>query len=148
MLTSEIAKAAGVTAETVRFYTRKGLLSATKDPNNGYKIYPNSALDRLRFISHARNIGFSLGQIEEIIEYSQKGKTPCPTVRQMLCEKISETKQKIIEYQQHLELMEETYAEWELEPDMIPDGKAICCLIEDWSGKHSKTESQEIQNED
>ncbi|HDY7992843.1 TPA: MerR family transcriptional regulator [Vibrio vulnificus] len=68
MLTTEIARTVRVTAETVRYYTRKGLISATKDPSNGYKIYPPSAVDRLRFISHARSIGFSLSQIEEIIE--------------------------------------------------------------------------------
>ncbi|WP_317918203.1 MerR family transcriptional regulator [Vibrio sp. MACH09] len=143
MLTTEIARSVGVTAETVRFYTRKGLLSAEKDPNNGYKVYQQSAVDRLRFITHARNIGFSLSQIEEIIEYSQQGKTPCPKVRQMLSDKISETKQKIQEYEKHLELMEETYAEWTNEPDMIPNGKAICCLIEDWSERQPLTESKE-----
>lgn len=68
MLTTEIARAAGVTAETVRFYTRKGLLYAERDPNNGYKIYQQSAVNRLKFISHARAIGFSLSQIQEIID--------------------------------------------------------------------------------
>ncbi|MGX9417481.1 MerR family transcriptional regulator [Vibrio sp. RC27] len=143
MLTKEIARVVGVTAETVRFYTRRGLLSAEKDPNNGYKIYQPSAVDRLRFITHARKIGFSLNQIEEIIEYSQQGKTPCPKVRKMLSQKISETRQKILDYEKHLVLMEETYAEWENEPDMVPNGKAICCLIEGWSDKHPLTEEPE-----
>ncbi|CAH0525353.1 TPA: MerR family transcriptional regulator [Vibrio alginolyticus] len=147
MLTTEIARTVGVTAETVRFYTRKGLISATKDPSNGYKIYPPSAVDRLRFISHARSIGFSLSQIEEIIEYSQQGNSPCPKVRKMLSDKISETQQKIKEYQMHLAVMEETYSEWVDEPDMTPDGKAICCLIEDWSDKHPSITSREEKNE-
>lgn len=51
MLTAEIAKIVDFTAETVRFYTRKGLLSATKDPGNGCKIYDKSAVDRLKFIT-------------------------------------------------------------------------------------------------
>jgi DNA-binding transcriptional MerR regulator len=147
MLTSEIARLVGVTPETVRFYTRKGLLTATKDPSNGYKIYKPSEVERLRFISHARNIGFSLGQIEEIIAFSQQGNSPCPKVRKMLSDKISEAKKKIEEYQRHLALMEETYAEWEHEPDMVPNGNAICCLIEDWSEKHQAKLPEEDNHE-
>ncbi|MBD1555722.1 MerR family transcriptional regulator [Vibrio sp. S9_S30] len=143
MLTTEIARKVGVTAETVRFYTRKGLISADRDPNNGYKIYHQSTVKRLRFISHARAIGFSLSDIQEIIEYSNQGQTPCPQVRSMLGDKIAETKQKINEYHRHLALMEATYTEWENKPDMVPDGKALCCLIEDWSEKHHKVASEE-----
>jgi DNA-binding transcriptional MerR regulator len=143
MLTTEIARQAGVTAETVRFYTRKGLLSADRDPSNGYKIYHQSAVDRLRFISHARAIGFSLSQIQEIIDYSEQGQTPCPAVRKMLTEKIVETKQKIEEHQRHLAMMEATYAEWDEKPDMVPNGKALCCLIDDWSEKHHQALSEE-----
>jgi DNA-binding transcriptional MerR regulator len=143
MLTTEIARVAGVTAETVRFYTRKGLLYAERDPNNGYKIYQQSAVNRLKFISHARAIGFSLSQIQEIIDYSEQGQTPCPAVRQMLTDKIVETKRKIEEYQRHLAMMEETYAEWDKKPDMEPNGNALCCLIEDWSEKHHQVLREE-----
>ena len=147
MLAGEVAKMVGVTAETVRFYTRKGLISATKDPGNGYKIYDQSAVDRLRFITHARSIGFSLKEIEEIIDYSQKGNSPCPKVRKMLGDKIAETEQKIEALQQHLIVMKDTYFEWEHKPDMVPDGKAICCLIEEWSDKHEGKLSQEEGDE-
>jgi DNA-binding transcriptional MerR regulator len=143
MLTSEIARKAGVTAETVRFYTRKGLLSADRDPNNGYKVYQQSAVKRLRFISHARAIGFSLSQVQEIIDYSNQGQTPCPVVRGMLTDKIAEIKQKIEEHQRNLAMMEATYAEWDNKPDMLPNGKALCCLIEDWSEKHLKALPEE-----
>ncbi|WP_434341354.1 MerR family transcriptional regulator [Motilimonas cestriensis] len=133
MLTNEIARAAGVTAETVRFYTRKGLLSATKDPSNGYKRYDQAALERLIFINHARNIGFSLQEIADIIEHSQREDSPCPKVRQMLSDKIADTKDKIAQLQRHLKLMETTFADWATKPDMAPNGQAICCLIANWS---------------
>ena len=66
MMTSELAKHVGVTAETVRFYTRKGLLSATKLPTNGYKTYNAEAIARLKFIRQAKNVGFSLKEIEKL----------------------------------------------------------------------------------
>jgi DNA-binding transcriptional MerR regulator len=146
MKTSELAKQVGVTAETVRFYTRKGLLTATRDPDNDYKLYDQSALERLKFITQARAIGFSLKDIEEIIQFSRQGTSPCPKVRQMLGQKIQETEQKIKDLQQHLLIMRETLADWAGEPDMVPDGKAICCLIEEWSDNH-KTSSREAEHE-
>lgn len=48
MLTTEVARLVGVTPETVRFYTRKKLLKASKNPTNGYKEYDQSAVERLR----------------------------------------------------------------------------------------------------
>ncbi|PWI34437.1 MerR family transcriptional regulator [Vibrio albus] len=146
MKTSELAKQVGVTAETVRFYTRKGLLTATRDPENDYKLYDKAALERLKFITQARAIGFSLKDIEDIIQFSEQGTSPCPKVRQMLGQKIQETEKKIEELQQHLIMMQETLSDWATEPDMVPDGKAICCLIEDWSDNHSKS-PKETNNE-
>ncbi|ADZ91472.1 MerR family DNA-binding protein [Marinomonas mediterranea] len=142
MLTKELADKAGVTAETVRFYTRKGLIEAVKDPNNGYKVYSQNALARLRFITQARSIGFGLKQIEEIIEFSQQGSSPCPTVRSMLDDKIQETHRKIAEFQRHLEIMEEAKSTWASLPDTEPNGQSICCLIEAWSDKRNASFSE------
>lgn len=146
-MTSELARRVGVTPETVRFYTRKGLLHATIRPDNGYKVYDRTALERLTFISHARSIGFSLKEVEEIIQFSQQGNSPCPKVRKMLGNKIDETEQKIEELHRHLTMMKNTFCDWSEKPDMIPDGKAICCLIEDWSNKHHAGSIEEIKNE-
>ncbi len=60
--------------------------------------------------------------------------------------KILETKQKIDELNRHLQVMEETFSEWADTPDMIPDGKAICCLIEKWSDKHKIHVPQAVSN--
>ncbi|MEO9653470.1 MerR family transcriptional regulator [Marinomonas sp.] len=147
MLTAEIARLVGVTPETVRFYTRKKLLHARKNPTNGYKEYDQNAVERLRFINHARSIGFSLKQITDIIEQSEQGTSPCPKVRSLLLEQIQQTKQKITQYQQHLALMEATYQSWQGQPDTIPDGKAICCLIEEWSDKHPGAMTKGVENE-
>ncbi|SHF86391.1 MerR HTH family regulatory protein [Modicisalibacter ilicicola DSM 19980] len=54
MKVGELAKRAGVTAETVRHYTREGLLQPRRDPENGYQLYGSDSLNRLRFIQRAR----------------------------------------------------------------------------------------------
>lgn len=132
MRVSELAKVANVTAETVRHYTRLGLIQAVRDPNNGYQNYDKVALQRLHFIRQAGELGFSLKQIEEIFQQSDSGDSPCPMVRDLLEKKVPETKMKIAQLQAHLIKMEDALRAWEGMPNGTPDGHSICCLIEDW----------------
>lgn len=132
MRVSELAKKGKVTADTVRHYTRLGLIQAQRDPSNGYQIYDNVALQRLNFIRQASDLGFSLKQIEDIFYQSDKGDSPCPLVRDLLEKKVPETKLKIAQLQAHLAKMEDALAAWEKMPNGTPDGHSICCLIEDW----------------
>jgi len=53
----ELAKRGNVTAETVRHYTREGLLSPQRHPDNGYQLYSAADLERLHFIQRARKPG-------------------------------------------------------------------------------------------
>jgi len=132
MRVSELAKKGKVTADTVRHYTRLGLIQAQRDSSNGYQIYDNVALQRLNFIRQASDLGFSLKQIEDIFYQSDKGDSPCPLVRDLLEKKVPETKLKIAQLQAHLAKMEDALAAWEKMPNGTPDGHSICCLIEDW----------------
>jgi MerR family Zn(II)-responsive transcriptional regulator of zntA len=134
MRVSELAKKASVTAETVRHYTRLGLINAERDPNNGYQLYDQVGLQRLHFIRQASELGFSLKQIEEIFQQSDSGDSPCPLVRDLLQKKVPETKFKIAQLQAHLVKMEDALAVWEGMPNGAPDGHSICCLIEEWEG--------------
>lgn len=84
MKVSELAQAGGVTAETIRYYTREGLLHPRRDPHNGYQLYEEGALGRLRFIHCFRTLGFSLSEIKEILFQAEQGSSPCPKARDML----------------------------------------------------------------
>jgi len=84
MKVSELAQAGGVTAETVRYYTRKGLLRPRRDPHNGYQLYEEGALGRLRFIYCFRTLGFSLSEIKDILSQAEQGSSPCPKARDIL----------------------------------------------------------------
>ncbi|AEF54743.1 MerR family transcriptional regulator [Marinomonas posidonica] len=134
MRVSEIAKKALVTPDTVRHYTRIGLISAERNPDNDYQLYDNTALQRLKFIRQATELGFSLKQVENILQQSDSGDSPCPMVRDLLQQKVPETKAKIAQLQAHLAKMETALAAWESMPDGVPNGHSICCLIEDWEG--------------
>lgn len=132
MRVSELAKRAKVTNETVRHYTREGLIMADRDPNNGYQIYNENAYKRIQFIQQARTLGFSLKQIDDIFLQADSGDSPCPMVRELLMQKVPETKAKIAALQAHLKTIEEALATWDQMPNGTPDGHSICCLIEDW----------------
>lgn len=64
----QLAKAAGVGVETVRFYERKGLLDAPARKQSGYRQYEDEAVERLRFIRQAQQVGFTLKEIGELLD--------------------------------------------------------------------------------
>lgn len=133
MITSKIAQLANVTSDTVRYYTKRGLLVPSRNPSNGYKEYQQADLERLKFIHQARTIGFTLNEIEQILEHALKGDSPCPNVRMLMAKKIEDTRTQIESLTAHLATLEKTFAGWENQPNSIPDGQSICCLIESWA---------------
>lgn len=145
MITSVLAKKANVSPDTVRYYTKRGLLTATKNPTNGYKEYDLKALERLKFIHQAREIGFGLSEIEQILESALQGESPCPKVRQIMQQKIEQTRIQIEQMQSHLAMLEHTQAQWQQEPDSTPSGSSICCLIESWAGDESSAQKGEAK---
>lgn len=64
---SELAERAGVTPSTVRFYERAGLLSPARRAANGYRVFDESALAELAFVSRAKGIGMSLEDIAGLV---------------------------------------------------------------------------------
>ena len=64
---SELAERAGVAPSTVRFYERAGLLSPARRAANGYRVFDESALGKLAFISRAKGIGMSLEDIADLL---------------------------------------------------------------------------------
>lgn len=62
-----LAREAGVNLETVRYYERRGLLAKPPRSASGYRLFPLEAAGRLRFIRRAQELGFSLGEIRELL---------------------------------------------------------------------------------
>ncbi|HHZ69672.1 MAG TPA: MerR family transcriptional regulator [Methylococcaceae bacterium] len=63
----QLAKQAGVTIETIRFYQRKSLLVEPKKPSHGFRHYPQESIAQIRFIKRAQKYGFSLKEISELL---------------------------------------------------------------------------------
>ena len=65
-----LARAAGINVETVRYYSRRGLLKPPPKPAGGVRRYPPDTIDRLRFIKRAKQLGFTLTEIRELLAIS------------------------------------------------------------------------------
>ena len=68
MRIGNLAKSAGVGVETIRYYQRLGLLEEPPKPRRGFRNYSSETLERLLFIRRAKNFGFSLADIGELLK--------------------------------------------------------------------------------
>lgn len=69
----EVATAAGVNRETLRYYERRGLLEVPERSNGGHRLYPLRAVTTLRAIKAAQRLGFSLDEVAELLEVGRRG---------------------------------------------------------------------------
>ena len=132
MRVNELAKTTGVSSDTVRYYTRIGLLTPSKNAENGYKNYNSTDEKRLHFIIKSRHLGFSIVEIQEIINMSSSGNSPCCRVREIVKKRLHEAAQTIEELQQLHQRMKRAADTWEAMPDGEPTGDSVCSLIEMW----------------
>lgn len=130
MKVSELAEKAAVPADTVRYYTRIGLLVPKINANNGYKQFNEQDLKRLLFICHARQLGFTLEDIQSILSEADKGSSPCPLVRSVIENRMQEVKTKLDAMTALYGRMQQALQDWAAMPDQSPCGDSICHLIE------------------
>jgi MerR family copper efflux transcriptional regulator len=88
MTIGQVAKHAGVGVETVRFYERKGLLEAPPRRDSGYRQYSQEVIRRIRFIRRAKDLGFSLKEIGELLCLRVDPDTTCAEVKERAQAKI------------------------------------------------------------
>lgn len=88
MLIGEVAAAAGVPAQTIRFYERRGLLPRPQRGANGYREYNPSVLSRLAFIRSGQAAGLTLVEVSSILELRRDGTVPCAHVDSLLHSKL------------------------------------------------------------
>lgn len=73
MKIGSVAKEAGVRVDTLRYYERRGLIPEPERRDSGYREYPPSTAQVIRFIKRAQELGFSLDEIEELLQLREGG---------------------------------------------------------------------------
>jgi MerR family copper efflux transcriptional regulator len=127
--TAEVARLAGVNIETLRFYERKGILPEPPRRASGYREYPPEAVERVRFIKRAQELGFSLKEVQDLLALRQMARSKSGRVRRMAEAKVEEIDHKI----RDLEAMRRGLTELLC----VCDGQrtiASCPIIESLSG--------------
>ena len=94
MTVGQTARQAGVGVETVRFYEKNGLLEAPTRRASGYREYDEQTVNRLRFIQRAKELGFTLSEIMELLSL-RWSERPCDDVRQRADAKVAEIEAKV-----------------------------------------------------
>ncbi|NMP33570.1 MerR family transcriptional regulator [Thalassotalea sp. M1531] len=140
MKVNQLAKNCQVNPDTVRYYTKIGLLTPHRNAQNGYREYGAADIKRLKFILQAKSLGFSLRDIEVFITQSQSGLAPCPKVREIMKSHIDEIEQKINDMVATHQKMKKAMVEWQSLPDCTPSGDQVCHLIETFVQEESSNE--------
>ena len=91
----KLASAAGVGVETIRFYEREGLGPTPPREPSGYRQYPINAVARVMFIRRAKELGFTLKEIAELLELRVDPDKSCSDVRRLAEAKIIDVKDKM-----------------------------------------------------
>lgn len=91
----EVASQTGVTVEAVRFYEKKNLIDAPLRSESGYRQYPQETVKRIRFILRAKEVGFTLKDIVELLELRREPGTSCTDIKVRASRKIEEVDHKI-----------------------------------------------------
>lgn len=94
MRIGDLAVAAKIATETVRYYEKRGVLAAPPRSANGYRTYDETALNQLRFIRTAQAAGLTLAEIRSVIELRNNGTIPCSHVGALLTGKLVEVHER------------------------------------------------------
>jgi DNA-binding transcriptional MerR regulator len=111
----EIARRAGVSADTLRYYERRGLLRTPRRLANGYRAYPPESLERVLLIQRSLALGFTLDELSELLGARDRGHLPCREVRSL-------AERKLLEVDRHLE-------------DLAEFRKTLAGILRDWDAR-------------
>nr|WP_238401707.1 helix-turn-helix domain-containing protein [Altererythrobacter sp. C41] len=92
-----MARATGIKAETIRYYEREGILPAADRTDSNYRDYSDSHLATLTFIRRARQLGFGMAQVQELLALSDRADKPCQNVDELVRDQLEEVERKILD---------------------------------------------------
>jgi MerR family mercuric resistance operon transcriptional regulator len=91
----KVAERGGVNLQTIRYYEREGLLPKPPRLASGYRMFPETAVRRVRFIKRAQELGFSLAEIRELLSLRENAGAGAKQMRERAKSKIADIEEKI-----------------------------------------------------
>ena len=108
-----LAKATGVSPDTIRHYERIGVLPKAARTDAGYRVYPGSAVERVLVVQRALRIGFNLSELSEVLKTRAGGGAPCRRVFEIAQEKLVGVKANIKALRQTEKYLTQVLVDWE-----------------------------------
>jgi DNA-binding transcriptional MerR regulator len=90
MTVKQLADRTGTAAETIRYYTKIGLLPEPPRADNGYRQFPPEAAHRMMFIKRLQRLGLRLDAIKQLLRVRDEGGCPCGSAHRMLGDRLAE----------------------------------------------------------
>jgi DNA-binding transcriptional MerR regulator len=118
----EVARATGVSTDTLRHYERLGLLPAGHRTASGYRRYPSAAVARVQMIQRALVIGFSLQDLKRVLTTRDRGGAPCRSVRALVGERLRELNERLDHLRALRDDLTGLVAEWDRTLAATPSG--------------------------
>jgi MerR family mercuric resistance operon transcriptional regulator len=140
MRTSELAGRVGVNTETLRYYERRGLLQEPPRTSGGYRDYPSAAIDLLRFIKRAQELGFTLDEVEELLHLVAGGPDSCDAARALAEARRADLEARIADLQRMRDSLSELVATCER-----PRADRSCPLLEAIEGQPRSRTTRSLQ---
>ena len=100
MASGELARRAGISADTLRHYERMGVLAKPARSAANYRIYPETALARVLLVRRALAFGFSLAELSVVLRERERGAPPCRKVRALAEQKLASIETRLSELTQ------------------------------------------------
>jgi DNA-binding transcriptional MerR regulator len=119
----DVARATGVSPDTLRHYERKGLLPAVERTAAGYRRYSAVAVDRVLLIQRGLVVGFSLSDLTRVLSARDRGGVPCHGVRELLGRRLDELNRRIDDLLALRSDLQSLAAEWDDRLGKTPTGK-------------------------
>ena len=130
MKIGELARGAGTTTKTIRFYEQQGLLPDPPRSASGYRAYGPGDVERLEFIRRAKRLGLSLEEIKGVLQLNDRDEPTCVHVRALLDEKIRRLEQVVRDLREfRVELVALRDQAGEM-VDCHPTGGSVCGIVE------------------
>lgn len=117
-----VAEAAGINVETIRFYQRLGLLDEPDKPSGGVRRYGVEFVARLRFIKRAKQLGFSLAEVQRLLVLEDP--QSCGKARSLAAEKLALVESRIADLERMRSVLTDLVARCD-----VRRGKVACPII-------------------
>ena len=130
--TGELAKRTGVSADTIRHYESMALLPTAPRDANGYRRFPEAALQRVLVVQRALEAGFSLADLRRVLRIRDAGGIPCRQVYAIAEQRLDDLERRIADLQALRNELAAALGGWKVTLEATPDGRRAG-LLDSWA---------------